>query len=502
MSTEHQRYSFANQRKVINEYASRNGFRVIHSYEDAAKSGLDICHRKGLQTLLHAVVERGVVFQAVLVYDISRWGRFQDDDEAAHYEFLCRSAGVQVLSCAEQFANDGTTVSSIFKNLKRSMAAEYVRELSDKVFAAQRNLAELGFHVGSSPGYGLRRVAIGSDGKLRCQLAPGEFKPYPTDHVALVPGPANEIAVVRRIYDRFVRARGSIGPYDIARELNAGGVGAVHGGPWTPFSVRKLLTSRKYAGTLVWARTTQKLRTTVKPQPKSDWVVKEGAFQPIITPRVFEQAQTVFQKRADRRIAKEKLLRSLQGVLARHGRLCSKLMNCGSSSYGLSTYQRYLGSMRNIYDHFGLSYCPGAFGGRIRGEKSIRERNLLVLRILRSFPQRLALYRVPHAARRLNLLLDRHTKIFVWIANEHKTPGGKEGWRVSPAPNEHDGLVLLCNRRAANPGYRSFYLFRRIDLKCTQYSFGLKDPLLAGALRLKDLTALCSAADLLLQRVS
>jgi hypothetical protein len=25
------------------------------------------------------------------VYDVSRWGRFQDPDEAAHYEFLCKA---------------------------------------------------------------------------------------------------------------------------------------------------------------------------------------------------------------------------------------------------------------------------------------------------------------------------------------------------------------------------------------------------------------------------
>jgi hypothetical protein len=31
----------------------------------------------------------------------SRWGRFQDADESAHYEFLCKSAGIPVHYCAE-----------------------------------------------------------------------------------------------------------------------------------------------------------------------------------------------------------------------------------------------------------------------------------------------------------------------------------------------------------------------------------------------------------------
>ena len=46
-------------------------------------------------------VEGGrATFNCILVYDISRWGRFQDADEAAYYEFICRCAGVAVYYCA------------------------------------------------------------------------------------------------------------------------------------------------------------------------------------------------------------------------------------------------------------------------------------------------------------------------------------------------------------------------------------------------------------------
>lgn len=51
-------------------------------------------------------------------------------DESAHYEFICKRAGVRVAYCAEQFDNDGSLLSSIIKNIKRVMAAEYSRELS------------------------------------------------------------------------------------------------------------------------------------------------------------------------------------------------------------------------------------------------------------------------------------------------------------------------------------------------------------------------------------
>ena len=77
----------------------------------------------------------------ILVYDVSRWGRFQDSDEAAAYEFLCKNAGIPVHYCAEQFSNDGTQPSSIMKALKRTMAAEFSRELSVKVFDGHKRLA-------------------------------------------------------------------------------------------------------------------------------------------------------------------------------------------------------------------------------------------------------------------------------------------------------------------------------------------------------------------------
>jgi len=71
-------------------------------------------------------------FEYILVYDVSRWGRFQDVDESAHYEFICKQAGIKVAYCAEQFDNDGSMISSIVKNIKRVMAAEYSRETLGK----------------------------------------------------------------------------------------------------------------------------------------------------------------------------------------------------------------------------------------------------------------------------------------------------------------------------------------------------------------------------------
>ena len=90
-----------------------------------AKAVCEFRTRAGLLELMRDVSTGQPDFEHVLVYDVSRWGRFQDIDESAHYEFLCRNSGVKVAYCAEQFANDDSMLSSIMKNLKRVMVAEY-----------------------------------------------------------------------------------------------------------------------------------------------------------------------------------------------------------------------------------------------------------------------------------------------------------------------------------------------------------------------------------------
>src|SRR5206468_9058799 len=150
MSTEHQQYSTENQRDIIRQYAQRRGMVVTRSYEDAGKSGLRIEGRNALKQLIKDVENRQVDFTVILVYDVSRWGRFQDADESAYYEYICRRANIQVHYCAEPFENDGSPIATIFKSVKRAMAGEYSRELSSKTFIGMCRLIEHGYRQGGA----------------------------------------------------------------------------------------------------------------------------------------------------------------------------------------------------------------------------------------------------------------------------------------------------------------------------------------------------------------
>jgi len=222
MSTDHQRYSTENQAEAIRRYAASRGFAIVSTYADEGKSGLRIDGRDALKRLISDVTAGQCGFDAILVYDVSRWGRFQDADESAYYEYICRRAGIAVHYCAEQFENDGSPVSTIVKGVKRAMASEYSRELSTKVFAGQCRLIELGYRQGGAAGFGLRRTLVDQSGAMKATLDRGEQKSLQTDRVVLTPGPEEETRIVRDIYRMFVLDRRA--EREIADILNARGV--------------------------------------------------------------------------------------------------------------------------------------------------------------------------------------------------------------------------------------------------------------------------------------
>ena len=115
MSSNPQQLSIPMQKHANAQFAAAGGYEIVETYTDPGRSGLTIDHRPGLQKLLADVVAGSCGFETVLVYDVSRWGRFQDPDEAAHYEFLCRAAGITVQYTSETFANDSSAASTIVK---------------------------------------------------------------------------------------------------------------------------------------------------------------------------------------------------------------------------------------------------------------------------------------------------------------------------------------------------------------------------------------------------
>jgi DNA invertase Pin-like site-specific DNA recombinase len=174
MSTEHQQYSPENQADIVRQYAANHNMEIVRVYSDHGRSGLNIAAREGLNRLMADVEAKRP--SSLLCWptmsaagDVSRmWTR------ALTTGYVLKRAGIRVHYCAEQFQNDRSMSSSVLKTLKRSMAAEYSRKLSVKVFSGQCRLIELGFRQGGPAGYGLRRQLIDRDQTPKGLLSRGD----------------------------------------------------------------------------------------------------------------------------------------------------------------------------------------------------------------------------------------------------------------------------------------------------------------------------------------
>jgi len=352
MSTEHQQYSTENQGDKIREYAAKRGIEIVRTYADEGKSGLNIAGRLSLQKLIKDVEAGPVDFQMILVYDVSRWGRFQDADESAYYEYICRRAGIQVTYCAEQFENDGSPVSTIVKGVKRAMAGEYSRELSAKVFAGQCRLIELGYRQGGPAGFGLRRILIDQTGSIKSELTRGEHKSLQTDRVILMPGPDTEVATVNQMYRWFIDE--GIPELEIATRLNDKGVRTDLDRNWTRATVREVLTNEKYVGNNVYNRISYKLKKRRIVNQPDMWIKKEGAFEALVSPEVFYMAQGIIRARSHR-FSNDELIEKLRHLFQHRGFLSGLIIDEAEDMPSSAAYIHRFGSLIRAYEAVGFT---------------------------------------------------------------------------------------------------------------------------------------------------
>ncbi|MEN8130567.1 MAG: recombinase family protein [Pseudomonadota bacterium] len=352
MSTEHQQYSTENQSDKIREYAARRGIEIVCTYTDAGKSGLRIDGRASLQQLIKDVESGTADFTIILVYDVSRWGRFQDADESAYYEYRCRRAGIQVAYCAEQFENDGSPVSTIVKGVKRAMAGEYSRELSAKVFAGQCRLIELGFRQGGPAGYGLRRVLIDQNGSIKTELTRGEHKSLQTDRVILMPGPDDEVRIVNLMYRWFIND--GLVESEIAGQLNGRGIRTDLNREWTRGTVHEVLTNEKYIGNNVYNRISFKLKKLRVKNTPDMLIKKEGAFESIVPHDVFYTAQGIVRARAYR-YTNEELIERLRTLFQNRGFLSGLIIDETDGMPSTAVYSHRFGGLIRAYKMVGFT---------------------------------------------------------------------------------------------------------------------------------------------------
>ncbi|MET3906080.1 DNA invertase Pin-like site-specific DNA recombinase [Bradyrhizobium sp. S3.3.6] len=447
MSTVRQQYSMQNQAAVIAAYAHDHDLTIVRTYCDEGESGLLIKNRAGLMQLIDNVQTGEADFSHVLVYDVSRWGRFQDIDESAHYEFVCKRAGIKVAYCAEQFDNDGSMLSSMIKNIKRVMAAEFSRELSAKVHAGQCRLARLGFKLGGRPGYALLRELIDARQQSRGALKKGDRKYLTSDHIRVRPGIPEEVAVVRWVFQRFLEVRSEV---VIAAELNRKDVPTSTGTRWTRATVNRILRNENYVGNLTFNRRSRKLRQSYTDNPPEVWITSEACIEPIIERDAFLNVNKIIEeRRVD--LTDEEMLSRLRGTLLKEGRISCAIVDGTIGLPCTSTYQKHFGSLRNVYRLIG--YTPKRSYEFLESRPLWAEENaklgLQIAMVIRKAGGRTT-SRDGTAYLRVNGSINISIRVALWCGRQNRAPYWSikrdarlpHGWIAATRLSEHNGSVL------------------------------------------------------------
>ena len=465
MSTEHQQYSTANQDDVIQEYADKRNFEIVKTYADEGKSGLNVAGRRSIKKLIDDVQSGEADFKAILVYDISRWGRFQDADESAYYEYLCKRAGIAVHYCAEQFENDGGPTSTIIKSVKRAMAGEYSRELSTKVFKGQCRLIELGYRQGGPAGFGLRRMLIDQTGEHKGVLDRGEQKSLQTDRVILVKGPDNESETVRWIYSQFVnegkRER------EIAVNLNEQGIRTDLGRDWNRGTVRQILTNEKYIGNNVYNRVSFKLKKRRVRNGPDMLVRKDAAFDAIVPQELFYTAQGIIRER-NRCYSNEEMIDRLKKLMAQQDTLTAGLIDAADGMPTASTYRSRFGTLIKAYKLAGFE--PSRDYDYIRVNRNLRELYPgLVDDVIQKLDQAGASVR--RDADTDLLLINGEYSASMVLSRCKTTSAGGLRWLVKINERISPDITILVRMDEANQRVTDYYLLPIMDIETPKLLF-------------------------------
>lgn len=482
MSSEDQRYSLKNQAAAILEFADHHGFHIVKNYSDPARSGLTLARRQGLRTLLGDIASGNNEYRAILAYDVSRWGRFQDVDESAHYEFLCRSAGVAVRYCAEGFDNNGSLAGNLMKALKRCMAAEFSRELGVRVYEGKRRIVERGFNVGGRAPFGLRRQIV-SDHPERCRvLETGERKYDRSERLILVPGPTHEVNCIREIFHSVLEH--GLSPREIARALNAKGV-TFRQKRWNQNIVHGILTNPLYAGFSVWARTSQRLGSGRVAMPEDRWAKKADCFAPVVQPAEFQRVQSLMRLEFGRTYwTRNRILEAAKRVLSENGKLTYAAFDATPGAPKWHSVQKF--GQSELCREIGYQ-LPQTLSRAIANIKAtLRLRHELITALRDRFPNELALSTGP----RPQLVLDGSVPISLVMCRQLEKAEA-ERWGLRITSRNKDSVTIVCCLNRENTAPHALFVFPFIPLSGRRRQFGNETPWVKSGVQVHDLSQLC-----------
>ncbi len=334
------------QQDNVRAFAEKHDIEIIHEFADRGKSGLNAEGRPAFNEMMEWARTRED-FVLILVLDISRWGRFQDTDLSAHFEALCRQNGKEVVYTTIGFTEEGNQfVTQFRKAFERCQSAEYSRALSKKVFEGAAKVATQGYRPGGPPPYAYHRLMLNEQKQPDRILQPGQRKAIQNGRVVLVPGDEAQVTVVQEIFVLFVEK--GFDERQVAGHLNSRGVPSPAGVRWSEGGIRHILANEQYAGAVVYNRTRQRMKGPTRVNPRDQWIVTPGAYEPVVSRELFDAARAIFEGRK-RRFSSECMAQRLRAVYEKYHVVTSGLLRFEPDCPSAATYARKFGGLGGAF---------------------------------------------------------------------------------------------------------------------------------------------------------
>lgn len=470
MSTDHQRYSLFNQSEFLREYADKNGMDILYTYDDSGKSGVTARRRASFHQLIDDVSNHRINITAVLVFDMSRFGRFQSLDQFGYYTQILKDNNVKIIYCADPISEDDNDYADFKLFMARKEASSFSKNLSRKVFIGQTNLVRRGYHQGGLAGYGLRRMLIDECNNHKGLLKYKEWKSIQTDRVILVPGPENEIKVVNVIFYKFIYERKTEAA--IALELNQCGIAAENEGIWTRSKINEILTNEKYIGNNVYNKRSFKLKQEYIVNPRSEWIRCDNAYEQIVSSELFFLAQSIINARKRSLFTDEELLGKLEGLLKVKGKLSGFIIDEDDSTPSAGSYRKRFGSLVRAYEL--INYKPQHDYHYLKINSFLKEKyNQTVSELVAAITDN-GCY-VDYNEESKLFIINEELKLSVIISRSKKL-STKTRWKIRLERFFKYDICVVIRLNGNNTGIKDYYILPSIEFVEEEITFSEINP--------------------------
>ena len=254
----------------------------------------------------------------VFALNDSRFGRFDDVDEAAYWRHRLNVAG-WIVQFAESDDIQHPTARAVVRTINSAQSADYRRNLSANSRRGKRGTATQGYWVTKAP-FGYRRMVVVPVERSGHVLENGVPKAK-DERIKLAFGPDREVRIVRWMFAAYNSGRHSI--TSITRRLQKLDTRLA----WSRSFVHRVLSNPAYAGDVVGGRIRHDYHADdfVPKRDKSEWYFKLNAHPPLVSRELFDCIQRRLAAQSKHTAAPEKAY-ALSGIV--------KCAHCGEPYVG------------------------------------------------------------------------------------------------------------------------------------------------------------------------